>query len=273
MRSPIVFLLSAIIAASCSIPCVADKAVKESDGTSEMLDIFGQAATWDKHKDTELCEKIFFSGLSDQWVNAYFKGPPGAADRIWAKILKELKGSQTCFILVCKLYDRVETGAPDTVDNNSKYGILPYSKCLLSATEKQLGPDHPFNGDILAFMCRHYDSVKDFHTALPLRQREVRIAEKAFGKEGEMTGFALLDVAFDYAYLQRYEEAKEITGRVVKFSRVRKYDRLLPAAENLDHQIAVAIQHREQHKHPGRKVKPIESSNVRPIQITPQQSR
>ena len=240
------------LAGASEILCPLGHGAYANDSTSEMFDIFGHVANADKSKDTAMCETVFYSGLCDQWVKAYIGGKSGEAERIWSNILTKIKDSPSCYILVKKLFQRLESDAPESVSNSSKYGILPYSHFLLAATEKALGRQHRFVADILAFMSTHYDSIKDFKTALILRRREMEIEEKC-GPESEMTGFAMLDVAFDLGQLGRYDEARKLTLRVLKFAKARKYERVLPLALKLESELTAAMQRKALRERAGSK--------------------
>jgi len=221
----------------------------DARGGDEDAAIFGladQVAQGDNHRDTVICETVFYSGLCDQWLAAYEAGKIVDADKVWAKILAKIQTSESSYLLLKKLHQRLESDAPEVVSNNSKYGILQYSNTILKATEKTLGPNHRFIADILAFMTTHYDSIKDYKTALPLRQREMDISIKSSGPESEMSAFSILDMAYELAELGRYQEAQALVTRVLKFSRVHKYERVLPLAIRLDSQLKTTMQGKRQ---------------------------
>jgi tetratricopeptide (TPR) repeat protein len=249
-QSPASFMLdrliiSAIVTLLAVTPIVPLQGADARGGDGEDAAIFGladQVAEEDNHRDTVICETVFYSGLCDQWLKAYEAGKIADADKIWAKILAKIKNSESCFLLLKKLHQRLESDAPDVVSNNSKYGILQYSNTILKATEKILGPNHRFIADILAFLTTHYDSIKDYKTALPLRQREMDVSIKSSGPEAEMTAFAILDMGYELAELGRYQEAQVLVTRVLKFSRAHKYERVLPLAVRLDGQLKATMQ-------------------------------
>lgn len=219
------------------------------DDAAAFFGVADQVAQEDNHRDTLMCENVFFSGLCDQWLKAYEAGKAADAEKIWAKILAKIKTSDSCYILVKKMHQRLETDAPENVSNNSKYGILQYSTAILQATEKSLGPDHRFVSDIIAFMATHYDSIKDYKTALPLRQREMEISIKSTGPESEMSAFSIMDMAYEMAELGRYQEGHELVTRVLKFARAHKYQRVLPLAVKLDAQLSAAMQRKGERAH------------------------
>lgn len=210
--------------------------------SSNVFDLLDQAAQGDNSKDMLMCEKVFYSGLCDQWLKAYVAGKTAEADKTWSQIMSQLKDSPSCYILVTKLFHRLETEAPDNASNDSKWGILAYTNQVLAATEKALGRNHRFVSDILAFKATHYDSIKDYKAALPVRQRELDIGIKSMGPEAEMTGFCMVDMAFELAELGRYEEARQLAQRALKLAQTHKYTRLLPGAQKLDNQLRFVMQ-------------------------------
>jgi len=217
-------------------------ALAKKNESATIFDLAGQVAEGDNSKDTLMCETIFYSGLCDLWTKAYIGGKVADAEKIWSKILTKMKDSPSCYILVKKLYQRLESDAPENVTNTSKYGILPYANTLLAATEKAAGPNHRFVADILAFKATHYDSIKDYKAALPVRQRELAVELKATGPESEMTGFCMLDMTYELAELGRYDEGYKLAARVLKFARAHKYVRVVPLAEALESQLTAAMQ-------------------------------
>jgi hypothetical protein len=216
-------------------------ALAQQKDLTNVFDLLDQAAQVDNSKDAVMCEKAFYSGLCDQWLKEYVAGKTAEADKTWAKILFKMNDSPSCYILVRKLFQRLESGAPDNATNDSKYGILTYSNQVLAATEKTLGRNHRFVCDILAFKATHYDSIKDFKAALPLRQRELDVGIKSMGPESEMTGFCMVDMAFELAKLRRYDEGHRLVLRALKLAQTHKYARLLPAAQKLENQLHSAM--------------------------------
>jgi hypothetical protein len=210
--------------------------------SSNVFDLLDQAAQGDNSKDMLMCEKVFYSGLCDQWLKAYVAGKTAEADKTWSQIMSQLKDSPSCYILVTKLFHRLETEAPDNASNDSKWGTLSYTNQVLAATEKSLGRNHRFVSDILAFKATHYDSIKDYKAALPVRQRELDVGIKSMGPEAEMTGFCMVDMAFELAELGRYEEARQLAQRALKLAQTHKYARLLPGAQKLDNQLRLVMQ-------------------------------
>jgi tetratricopeptide (TPR) repeat protein len=232
-----------ICLAGLQMLCIAQTCVlaQQRDSTN-VFDLLDQAAQGDNSKDMLMCEKVFYSGLCDQWLKGYVAGKTAEADQTWSKIMSQLKESPSCYILVRKLYHRLDTEAPDNATNDSKWGILAYTNQVLGATEKALGRNHRFVSDILAFKATHYDSIKDYKTALPLRQRELDVGIKSMGPEAEMTGFCMVDMSFELAELGRYEEARQLALRALKLAQTHKYARLLPAAQKLDNQLRLVMQ-------------------------------
>jgi tetratricopeptide (TPR) repeat protein len=212
------------------------------DDTAAIFGLADQVAQEDSHRDTVACETVFYSGLCDQWLKAYEGGRTADAERAWAKILAKIGTSDSCYLLLRKLHQRLESDAPEEVSNSSKYGILQFTNTILKATEKNLGPNHRFIADILAFMTTHYDSIKDYKTALPLRQREMEVSIKSTGAESEMSAYSIMDMAYELAELGRYQKAHQLVTRVLKFSRAHNYQRALPLAIKLDSQINSAMQ-------------------------------
>jgi hypothetical protein len=158
--------------------------------------------------------------------------------------LSQVKGSEQIYTLIAKLFDRLSLMAPDNARNDSKYGVLPYTKRLLAATEATLGKEHQYVSDILGFMGNHYLSIGDFQTALTISRRAQEIAKKSAGPESEITGFCDLDVAYSLCRLGRLTEAQPIIEHVKVMAKKHKYDRLIPQATRLENQIRSAMQKR-----------------------------
>lgn len=220
-----------------------------AEGKSGTLgDLFGVADQVDGDtpgfRDPLVCENVFYSKLGDQWVQAYVAGRTEDAQKIWGKILAKVDTAPSCYILVKKLHARLEADAPDQVSNSSRFGILQYSNALLQATQKCLGPNHHFVADILAFKATHFDSVKDFETALKLRQQELNVAVKSTGAESELSAHCSLDMAYELAELKRFEESRKLVMHVLKFSQSHNYHGAVADALRLKRELDAAEQRR-----------------------------
>jgi tetratricopeptide (TPR) repeat protein len=241
------FTICAIVTALAVTPIFSFPGADARGGDDDAGAFFGvadQVAQQDNYQDTVMCESVFYSGLCDQWLKAYEAGKTADAEKIWVKILAKIKASDSCYLLVKKLHQRLESDAPEVASNSSKYGILQYTNTLLKATEKNLGPNHRFIADILAFMTTHYDSIRDYKTAFPLRQREMEVSIKSTGPESEMSAYSIMDMAYELAELGRYQEAHQLVQRVLKVVRAHNYKRALPLAIRLDGQLNSAMQRR-----------------------------
>lgn len=212
MRSLSILATSIILA---SLACCGERAPASDKYTDPAFDLLVGADTYRSSKDATACERVLYSKLSDQWLDAYRTGRSSDAEKVWGQILSELKACRSISILIEKLYYRIRFQAEGNEGNESRFGFATYYKSLIAATEKSVGKDHRFVADILGYLGNHYDNTKDFQAALTCRQRRLDILEKLPNLQDPTLASALLETAFDLCKLHNYIKAEVYLKRAL----------------------------------------------------------
>lgn len=156
----------------------------------------------------------------DRWCTQFEHGQIAEADKTWNKILKECANREDISEVIENLNGR-SLFAEDKKKINTEKVYLH----LLVSTEKTLGKEHRFVGDICRFMARYADYRRDYKSELTYRLRDLNIHEKALGKDNRHAIEARFELGHLFMKMKDYAQAEPYLKRaVVDGERNRRYE-------------------------------------------------
>ncbi|MGD9680737.1 MAG: hypothetical protein AB7W16_06085 [Candidatus Obscuribacterales bacterium] len=166
----------------------------------------GEVPDFGDQVDRVLSNRSEGSEQMERWFALYAAGKTAEADRAWASALKAFEKREEIGDYLEFVNQRCwfsgEKGSPG-VDPEKTYGYL------LVTTERILGKEHRFVADICTFLATYAEARKDFKAARALRLRDLRLHEKALGKDNRQVLEAHQEIGHLLMGTKEYREAEK----------------------------------------------------------------
>lgn len=154
----------------------------------------------------------------ERWFHLYSQGKIAEADKVWSAMLKDMAKMPS----IAEFLENINSRCWFAEDENNikapKKARLDATKIyehLLERTEKELGKEHRFCGDICKFLAMYWESQKDYKKSKTYRLREYSLHEKWLGPKHEITLLSMLALAKLQIKMKENEGAEALLKKVI----------------------------------------------------------